>query len=666
MKIAQVEGKKQRRDEALRLSRLGMQHFNKSEYREALNNFEQALIIVREIKETTGEALILNMIGLVYDNLGEYPKALDYYQQSLTIKKQIGDKAGEGTTLNNIGAVHFNLGEYAKALDYHQQALAIDKQIGNKAGEGTTLNNIGGVYFNLGEYAKALDYLQQSLAIKKQVRNKADVGTIFSNIGALYNTINKYPEAEKNLFAAINILESLRSGLTDDQKISIFETQAKTYRFLQEALIAQNKTSEALEISERSRARALIELLSSKSNPNQQLNIKPPNIEQIKQIAQQQKATFVEYSFVNESVEDKKKQHPKLYIWVIKPTGEITFKQVDIKSLDTPLAELVKSSRVSIGARGINIEPTENLVNQKQNLQKLHEILIKPIASHLPKNPDERVIFIPHESLFLVPFPALMNASGKYLIEKHTVMSAPAIQVLQLTNKNNINKLNLSSLQPKDLLIVGNPTMPIVGIPPKKLPPLPGAEKEAKAIAKLFNTNPLTGNQANKSTVLQKISSAKIIHFATHGLLDGKDFGERTPGAIALAPEIPPLSPLKKGGNKRVDVNEGLLKTTEIIDLKLNADLVVLSACDTGRGQITGDSVIGLSRSLITAGASSVIVSLWKIPDQSTSNLMTEFYREWEKTGDKAKALRTAMLTTMKTNPEPIHWAAFTLIGEAK
>ena len=206
-------------------------------------------------------------------------------------------------------------------MDYHQQALAIDKQIGNKAGEGTTLNNIGGVYFNLGEYAKALDYLQQSLAIIKQVGNKTEEGTILSNIGAVYNTINKYPDAEKNLFAAINIWESLRGGLTDDQKVSIFETQASTYRYLQTVLIAQNKTIAALEVSERGRARALIELLSSKSNPNQQLNIKPPNIEQIKQIAQQQKATFVEYSFVNESVEDKKKQHPKLYIWVIKTHG---------------------------------------------------------------------------------------------------------------------------------------------------------------------------------------------------------------------------------------------------------------------------------------------------------------------------------------------------------
>ncbi len=640
--------------EGTALNNIGGVYRSLGEYPKALDYYQQALATFKKIGYKAAEGTTLNNIGLVYRSLGEYSEALDNYQQALAIHKKIGNKPMEGTTLNNIGLIYDNLGEYPKALDYNQQALAIFKKIGYKAAEGTTLNNIGLIYDNLGEYSKALDYYQQALAIHKQVDNKPMEGTTLNNIGALYKTTGKYPDAEKTLFAAIEILESLRPGLTDEQKISIFDTQADTYDFLQESLIAQNKTNKALEISERSKARALVELLSSKFNSNQQLNIKPPNIEQIKQIAQQQKATFVEYSVIDES---------QLYIWVIKPTGEVTFKQVDIKSLDTPLTELVKNSRVSIGARGragIDVVPVKNPVNQKQNLQKLHELLIKPIASHLPTNPDERVIFIPHESLFLVPFPALMDASGKYLIEKHTIMTAPAIQVLELTNKNNAQKLNFNSLQPKDLLVVGNPTMPIVGIPPVQLSPLKGAETEAKAIAKLFNTTALTGNQATKSTVLQKISSARVIHFATHGLLDGKDFGELTPGAIALAPDK------FNNSDKLSDVNEGLLKTTEIIDLKLNADLVVLSACDTGRGQITGDGVIGLSRSLITAGASSVIVSLWKIPDDSTSELMTEFYRQWEKTGDKAKALRNAMLITMKTNPEPIDWAAFTLIGEAE
>ena len=114
-----------------------------------------------------------------------------------------------------------------------------------------------------------------------------------------------------------------------------------------------------------------------------------------------------------------------------------------------------------------------------------------------------------------------------------------------------------------------------------------------------------------------------------------------------------------RGGN-------GLLTAEEILDLKLNAELVVLSACDTGRGRITGDGVIGLSRALISAGVPSVIVSLWAIPDAPTASLMTHFYQNLQKYPDKAQALRQAMLTTLKQHPNPKNWASFTLIGEAE
>ncbi|MBJ7298114.1 MAG: CHAT domain-containing protein, partial [Dolichospermum sp.] len=112
--------------------------------------------------------------------------------------------------------------------------------------------------------------------------------------------------------------------------------------------------------------------------------------------------------------------------------------------------------------------------------------------------------------------------------------------------------------------------------------------------------------------------------------------------------------------------DKGLLTPAEIVDLSINAELVVLSACDTGRGAITGDGVIGLSRSLITAGAPSVIVSLWSVPDAPTAELMMEFYQQWQQNPDKAVALRNAMLKTMKKSPAPVNWAAFTLIGESK
>ncbi|MEB3293415.1 MAG: CHAT domain-containing protein [Synechococcales bacterium] len=112
--------------------------------------------------------------------------------------------------------------------------------------------------------------------------------------------------------------------------------------------------------------------------------------------------------------------------------------------------------------------------------------------------------------------------------------------------------------------------------------------------------------------------------------------------------------------------DNGLLTSQEILNLKLQANLVVLSACDTGRGTISGDGVLGLSRSILAAGTPSVIVSLWAVSDRSTAHLMGEFYRFRQAKMNKAQALRQAMLTTLQQYPDPRDWAAFTLIGEAE
>lgn len=564
---------------------------------------------------------------------------MNYFKQVLKIFSQIGiaDRAGEAITLNNIGLVYKNLEQYNKALNHYEQALALFLQVINPLKKATVLNNIGELYLQLENYDKSFDYLQQSLAINKAIRHTVSQGINLNNLGLVYSRLSKYTDAEKTLFTAIDIWESLRTReLSDDQKISIFETQTQTYRFLQQVLIPQNKINTALEISERGRARAFVELLDAKisGNTDNKQTIKPPSLEQIKQIAKTQNATLVEYS-INES---------NLYIWVVKPTGEITFKQVDLTTLKTPLVELVKNSRISMGARGrgIKVEPTGAPI-QKENLQTLHKILIDPIASLLPTKPEEKVIFIPHDSLFLVPFVALQDKDGKYLIEKHTILTAPAIQVLDLTHQQR------QKVRGKDILVMGNPIMPKVGIPPVQIDPLKGAENETLAIAKFFKTKAITGKDATEIAFKQKLSSARIIHLATHGLLADTD--KSIPTAIALAP---------------TKNDDGLLTPEEIINLSINAELVVLSACDTGRGAITGDGVVGLSRSLITAGASSVIVSLWAVPDAPTAELMTEFYQQWQQNPDKAVALRNAMLNTMKKRPAPVNWAAFTLIGESK
>ncbi|MEO0843116.1 MAG: tetratricopeptide repeat protein [Cyanobacteria bacterium J06643_5] len=195
VKTVQVKSNQQLKDEALRLSKLGLQQLNTGKPKEALNNFEKALAISKQVGDKKGEGVTLNYIGLIYRNLEQYRKALDYYQQSLAIIKQVGDKKGEGRTLSNIGIVYGKLGQYRKALDYYQQSLAIIKQVGDKKGEGRTLYGIGGVYDILGKYPKALDYYQKSFAITKQVGDKKGEGRIINNIGAVYNKLGQYRKA---------------------------------------------------------------------------------------------------------------------------------------------------------------------------------------------------------------------------------------------------------------------------------------------------------------------------------------------------------------------------------------------------------------------------------------------------------------------------------------
>jgi CHAT domain-containing protein len=314
--------------------------------------------------------------------------------------------------------------------------------------------------------------------------------------------------------------------------------------------------------------------------------------------------------------------------------------------------------------------------------------LIDPIADLLPSDPNDQVAFIPQGELFLVPFAALQDDDGTYLIEKHTILTAPSIQVFGLAN-NAVGANGRSPLPTNNALVVGNPTMPTVWLPNEagdfaetQLSYLSGAETEAQAIGDFFDIPVLTGEQATEARIKQELPNASLIHLATHGLLEygiPESSGVLDlPGAIALAPG---------------DGEDGLLTSAEILEMDLQAELAILSACDTGRGRITGDGVVGLSRALITAGVPSVMVSLWAVNDDSTSILMQRFY-EFLATGEltKAEALRQAQLSLLYDedvetrleavragarpqyregfepvgNRHPYHWAPFVLIGHGQ
>ena len=170
--------------------------------------------------------------------------------------------------------------------------MAIAFEIKNRECDGLALGNLGNAYINLGNYAKAIEYSQQHLAIAREIKDRQSEGLALNNLGAALYKEGNLADSEKTLLEGITVLESLRGGLNDTNKVSIFEQQARTYRILQQVLIAQNKTDTALEIAERGRARAFVELLASRLNSP----IKPkiPTIQEIKQIALAQKATLVQ------------------------------------------------------------------------------------------------------------------------------------------------------------------------------------------------------------------------------------------------------------------------------------------------------------------------------------------------------------------------------------
>ncbi|MBX9254878.1 CHAT domain-containing protein [Desmonostoc muscorum CCALA 125] len=665
--------------ESKTLRYLGMSYIDLGDFPAAINYFQQSLIIARKAKDYYNESLNLGFLGIVYIKLGEPVKAIAFLNKSLVFKEEIKDARPDFLILDNLknpelfliinlGNAYLLEGNYTKAIDYYEQTLKIAKATQNTYMEAMALGNIGNLYLQESNYEKAIEYLEKSSAIflerfLTETNGYQERGIVLTNLGNAYRKSGKLDEAVKALYYAIDTWESVRENLTNINQVSVFETQADAYRLLQQVFIAQENYEAALETAEKGRARAFIDLLNKRLSPNQteQSKVTEFDIEKMQQIAKNENAILVEYSIITDEfkVDGKPQtQDSELYIWVIKPTGEITFHRSDLKPLwqkeNTNLKKLVDKTRFSMGVRdiksrspgGIKVSAAEG-AKQGDRLQRLHDFLIKPIADILPSNPNDRVIFIPQGELFLVPFPALQYDQDKYLIEKHTILTAPSIQVLDFTSKQ---KRRVETLNAK-YLIVGNPTMPKVelepGKPPEQLKDLPWAEKEAKDIASILKTQVLTGKEASKTAILQKISQPGIIHFATHGLLDdNRGLGS----AIALAPS---------------SQDNGLLTAEEILNLKLNADLVVLSACDTGRGRITGDGVIGLSRSLISAGVPSVIVSLWAVDDNSTSFLMTEFYNNLQQKLDKATALRKAMLTTMQKYPEPLNWAAFTLIGES-
>ncbi|MGV3722163.1 MAG: CHAT domain-containing protein, partial [Actinomycetota bacterium] len=295
-----------------------------------------------------------------------------------------------------------------------------------------------------------------------------------------------------------------------------------------------------------------------------------------------------------------------------------------------------------------------------------------PGAAGTTARASRRLLICPDSLLWDVPFAALVtNPTGKprYLGE------VPISYTQSLTLLRDFRSTAAAAAPAHPLaLIVGNPRFNpgaeeprlaqgrpgereylLNGRPPA---PLPGPQKEAAAIAGLYGTAPLTGAACTEAEVRTRIGQADVVHLATHGYLNP---GRAMSSGLLLAL---PETPKDEAGRDR----DGVLQAWEIFgELKLRADLVVLSACETGRGRTSpGDGIVGLTRALQYAGARSVIASQWRVSDASTGKLMVELHRKLRSGLPKDRALAAAM-ATLRSSPETAHpyfWAPFLLVGD--
>ncbi|MEM8603948.1 MAG: CHAT domain-containing protein [Cyanobacteria bacterium P01_H01_bin.121] len=672
-----------------------------------LGNWEQAALAQANAFTTVAEQDNLRLVlpsmfelGELYEQQRNYKEAEQWYHNVFTLAQQTGQTYWMIRGLEAGGWVLGAQGDYTTAFDVLNQA----KQLAQSQGENgfSIIDRISLLQGRQGLLRSAL----QSQAECAQLEQELGMTPLGScgpqQLAWLQLQYGRPAEAEQTLRRELVRAEAsltdpkalnLRWTDADRQNIADRELSALTYRLLQAALVAQNKPLEALVAAEQGQAQAFRDLLQTQTTAPQAAI----TLDSIRRVAREQNTTLVRYSILYEEeprpngVYSYPAAPPSkatdLLIWVIAPSGEVTFQQVEIETilntndLGAWILDVRRSFGASTAASGIAALEERLTSSDQANAQpgsvrtfrqglnpfliKTRQLLIDPIQDVLPTDPSATVTFIPQGELFLVPFAALQNRRQTFLIEEHTIALTPSTQALDLIaqrQQQSPQRTNLATVVGRDrptsadILVVGNPlAMPSVQLDQfsqnrsgQQLSPLPGAELEAAAIAERLGTKALLKEAATEAAVRSQLEQADIIHLATHGIWDD-NWGLE--GALALA--------LGTG------IDDGLLTSREVASLKLRASLVVLSACDTGLGEITGDGVVGLSRAFLAAGADSVVASLWQVPDEPTELLMTNFYDALLIEPNRAAALRQAMLTVQSQYPNPMDWAAFVVIGAA-
>jgi CHAT domain-containing protein/Tfp pilus assembly protein PilF len=718
-------------EEANALNNIGVVHGYLGEHQKALEYFNQSLPLSRDAPSM--KATTLTNIGKTYSDLGDYRKALEFFNQSLPLKQSADERRGQAVALTGMGRAYYGLGEHAKALALYNQALLLRREMSDRGGEIVTLYDIARAQRDLNNLAEARAQIEAGLQIIESLRTKVALRGLrtsylasvqkYYELGAdiLMRLHNQRPSEG---FAAAALQTSERGRARSLLEL-LAEAHADIRQGAPSALIERERL---LQQSLDAKAAAQMRLLGRKHTPEQaaavvkeidalttayeqvQAQIRdtspryaaltqpaPLSLKEIQTEALDPDTMLLEYALGQE----------KSYLWAVTPNS--------INSFELPGREAIENAAQSVyrilTARNQSM-PAETPEQRRRRIdladaeyQKasaaLSQILLGPVASQLE---TRRLLVVSEGMLQYVPFAALpLPAAGRRegpatgrripslpvsytpLIVEHEVVSLPSVSVLPALRRETVGREPAA----KTIAVLADPVFrsddPRIGLAAgsrsavaEEAPSsadvrrsaaesglddfvrLRFSRQEADEIMRLApddkSLKALDFAASRVTATSADVGQYRIVHFATHGLINN------------LHPELSGivLSLVDDQGRPQ----NGFLRLYEIYNLKLGADLVVLSACQTALGkEIRGEGLVGLTRGFMYAGSPRVVASLWQIDDRVTAELMKRFYQGMLGEGLRpAAALRAAQVSMWKDKRwhAPHYWAAFTFQGEWK
>ena len=700
-------------DVANTLNNLGLLYSSQGRYSEAETCYQKALALR---KKRLGQnhphvATSINNLGLLYSSQGRYGEAEPLLQQALALRKKLlgQDHPNVAASLNNLAALYQSQGRYSEAETLYQQALTLwKKRLGqdhpNVAG---SLNNLAGIYWAQGDPTSALNLLIEGLEVQEKnldynlvvgsESQKQDYINTLSGAIDLAISLHLQQDAQNQkaahsalttilrrkgriLDTTTNSWQGLRQNLTpEDQKPfdQLNDTRAQLAKLYHQGHGNQSVDDYETQLKELTKKRETQEKALLEKSPEFQRATQVATLDAV-QAQLPPDAVLIEFfqyqPFDPKATQNQRFGKPRYAVYTLDSDGR--FQGIDL-GLAEEIDPLIADFTAAIRSRGIRISQV------KDAARELEEAILAPIRAQIGNS--NHLIISPDGPLNLIPFEALVDHNNQFLIEN--------FRFTYLTSGRDVLRFPVQAppQQPPVLIadpIFGKPgeTVQLAQNPTRsgnwkqrQLEALEGTKIEAEAIAKILPQAQLwLGRQATEA-VIKQVNRPSILHIATHGFFEGN---QQVDSLVAKNPLLQSrLTLLNSGlvlagvknyqsGNLADVLQDGVLTALEASGLNLyGSELVVLSACETGLGELSqGEGVYGLRRALVLAGSQSQVISLWQVNDQSTKELMVSYYQKLNQGLGRSEAMRQAQLEMQQNQKyqHPYFWAAFINSGNWK